>query len=140
MLEKSSKTSHFLIYANNTPDTAPGRRRVEFRDFCPRSLSRFRLVAYITLANGTCRLSGRLVMNIAGFPSLDEAEERLPRETAALDIERVARANSIKNAIAITAMEGGSPSAFCLDLLSLYETGEISGAEMRKRMLEKARS
>jgi hypothetical protein len=51
----------------------------------------------------------------------------------------VARAKSIKNAIAITAMEGGRPSAFCLELLARYEAGEISAAEMRKRMLEKAR-
>jgi hypothetical protein len=79
-------------------------------------------------------------MKIAGSPMLEEAQERLPRETSALDVGRVARANSIKNAIAITAMEGGRPSAFCLELLALYETGEISGAEMRKRMLEKARS
>jgi Antitoxin VbhA len=79
-------------------------------------------------------------MNIAGFPSPDEAQERLPREIPALDVDRAARANSIKNAIAITAMEGGRPSAFCLELLSLYEAGEISGADMHKRMLEKARS
>jgi hypothetical protein len=79
-------------------------------------------------------------MNIAGFPSLDETEERLPRETPALDVGLIERAKSIKNAIAITAMEGGRPSAFCLDLLALYEAGDISGAEMRKRMLEKARS
>lgn len=57
-----------------------------------------------------------------------------------MDSERVARAKSIRNAIAITAMEGGRPSTFCLELLALYESGEISGAEMRKRMLEKARS
>lgn len=55
------------------------------------------------------------------------------------DIGHVARAKSIKNAIAITAMEGGRPSAFCLELLARYEAGEISAAEMRKRMLEKAR-
>lgn len=52
----------------------------------------------------------------------------------------MARANSIKKAIAITAMDGGRPSAFCLDQLALYEAGEISGGEMRKRMLDKARS
>lgn len=56
-----------------------------------------------------------------------------------VDVGRTTRAKSINNAIAITAMEGGRPSAFCLDLLALYESGEISGAEMRKRMLEKAR-
>lgn len=75
-------------------------------------------------------------MNMAGSPALDEIQERLPREPSALDVGRAARANSIKNAIAITAMEGGRPSAFCLDLLALYEAGEISGAEMRKRVLE----
>ena len=42
------------------------------------------------------------------------------------------------NAIAITEMEGGQPSAFCRELLILYENGEISGAEMRKRILGKA--
>lgn len=35
------------------------------------------------------------------------------------------------------AMEGARPSPFCLELLTLYEAGEISGAEMRKRMLER---
>lgn len=78
-------------------------------------------------------------MNISGFPTLDEAQERLPRDASALDVERIERAKSIKNAVAITAMEGGQPSPFCLELLALYETGEISGAEMRRRMLEKVR-
>lgn len=69
------------------------------------------------------------------------AERDLQAErVAALDAERAARAKSIKNAIAIAAMEGGRPSAFCLELLALYESGEISGVEMRKRMLDKARS
>jgi hypothetical protein len=77
-------------------------------------------------------------MNVAGFPSLDETQERLPKD-AALDIERAARADSVRNAIAITMMEGGRPSAFCRELLALYETGQISGAEMRERMLRKAR-
>jgi hypothetical protein len=36
-------------------------------------------------------------------------------------------------------MEGGEPSAFCLGLLALYVSGEISGTEMRERMLLKAR-
>lgn len=79
-------------------------------------------------------------MNISGFPTLDEAQERLPGGASALDTGRMERAKSIKNAIAITAMEGGRPSAFCLELLALYETGEITGAEMRKRILEKVRS
>jgi hypothetical protein len=84
-------------------------------------------------------LSG-MSMKIAGLPTPEKARERLPRETSASDVGRIARAKSIKNAIAITAMEGGRPSAFCLELLALYEAGGISGAEMRRRMLEKARS
>jgi hypothetical protein len=79
-------------------------------------------------------------MNIAGFPTLDEAQERLPRDASALDVGRIERAKSIKNAIAITAMEGGHPSPFCLELLALYEVGEISGTEMCERMMEKVRS
>jgi hypothetical protein len=80
----------------------------------------------------------RFAMNIAGFPSLDETKERLPN-AAAPDIGRAARAGSVRNAIAITMMEGGRPSAFCRELLALYEAGEISGTEMRERMLRKAR-
>jgi hypothetical protein len=77
-------------------------------------------------------------MNITGFLSLDETQERLPKAPAP-DSERATRADSVRNAIAITQMEGGRPSAFGRDLLALYETGEISGAEMRERMLRKAR-
>jgi hypothetical protein len=36
-------------------------------------------------------------------------------------------------------MEGGEPSAFCLELLALFVSGKISGSEMRTRMLLKAR-
>jgi hypothetical protein len=77
-------------------------------------------------------------MNITGFPSLDETQDRLAKD-AALDIERAARADGVRNAIAITMMEGGRPSPFCRELLALYEAGEISGTEMRERMLRKAR-
>jgi hypothetical protein len=51
----------------------------------------------------------------------------------------VQRASAVRNAIAITRMEGGEPSAFCLELVTLYVSGEISGAEMQKRMLRHAR-
>jgi hypothetical protein len=78
-------------------------------------------------------------MNIAGFPSLDETQERLPNDVSAPDLERMARTDSVRNAIAITMMEGGQPSAFCRELLALYEAGDISGAEMRERILRKAR-
>jgi hypothetical protein len=50
------------------------------------------------------------------------------------------RARAVENAVAIARMEGGEPSAFCLELLALYVSGKISGSEMRKRMLLKARS
>jgi hypothetical protein len=78
-------------------------------------------------------------MNIAGFPPLGETQEHMPKDASASDLERKARADSIRNAIAITMMEGGQASAFCRALLALYEAGEISGAEMRERMLRKAR-
>jgi hypothetical protein len=45
------------------------------------------------------------------------------------------RASAVRNAIAITRMEGGEPSAFCLKLLGLYVSGEITGTQMRERML-----
>jgi hypothetical protein len=78
-------------------------------------------------------------MDIAGFSPLDKTQERLPKDASAPDLERMARAGSVRNAIAITMMEGGRPFAFCRELLALYEAGEISGAEMRERMLRKAR-
>lgn len=56
-----------------------------------------------------------------------------------MDLERASRANAVKNAIAITAMEGGRPSEYYLELLALFEAGEISATEMRDRMIRKAR-
>ena len=50
------------------------------------------------------------------------------------------RAAAVRNAIAISRMEGGEPSAFCQELLALYVSGEIPGAEMRRRMLRHVRS
>jgi hypothetical protein len=45
----------------------------------------------------------RFAVDIAGFPPLDETEERLPKDASALD--RMARADSVSNVIAITMME-----------------------------------
>lgn len=56
-----------------------------------------------------------------------------------LNMGSASRAAAVRNAIAITRMEGGEPSAFCLELLALYVAGEISGVEMRERMLRRAR-
>ncbi len=53
--------------------------------------------------------------------------------------ETASRAIAIENAIATSKMEGGEPSAFCANLLALYGSGDISGIEMRERMLRKAR-
>jgi hypothetical protein len=45
----------------------------------------------------------------------------------------------VKNAVAITRMEGGQPSAYCLEQLALFEAGEISATEMRDRVIRRAR-
>jgi len=55
------------------------------------------------------------------------------------DPERQARVKIVKNAIAITRMEGGQPSAYCLEQLALFEAGEISATEMRDRVICRAR-
>ena len=39
------------------------------------------------------------------------------------------------NAVAITQMEGGEPSAFCREQLDRFVAGEISATEMRDRVL-----
>lgn len=47
------------------------------------------------------------------------------------------RANAVKNAIAITRMEGGEPSAFVREQLARYVAGEISADEMRQNVLRR---
>jgi Antitoxin VbhA len=54
------------------------------------------------------------------------------------DPERQARVKIVKNAIAITRMEGGQPSAYCLEQLAMFEAGEISATEMRDRVICRA--
>jgi hypothetical protein len=49
-----------------------------------------------------------------------------------------ARAKSVRNAVAITRMEGGQPSEYCLEQLALFEAGDISAAEMRDRVVRRA--
>jgi len=53
------------------------------------------------------------------------------------DPERQARVKIVKNAI--NRMEGGQPSAYCLEQLALFEAGEISATEMRDRVICRAR-
>jgi hypothetical protein len=49
--------------------------------------------------------------------------------------ETEARADAVQNAVAITRMEGGEPSAFCQSQLDRFVAGEISATEMRDRVL-----
>ncbi len=75
---------------------------------------------------------------MTGFPTLEDTQERLPVDTSTVDLDRVARGNSVKNAIAITEMEGGQPSAYCREQLALFEAGEISVTEMCDRVVSYA--
>ncbi|WMT76526.1 hypothetical protein [Bradyrhizobium sp. Ash2021] len=77
-------------------------------------------------------------MNKSG-PPLDGAQNRLAVDASALDLDRISRANSVKNAVAITLMEGGQLSPYCLEQLALFESGEISASEMRDRVIRNAR-
>ncbi len=52
---------------------------------------------------------------------------------------RESRLNAVRNAIAITEMEGGSPSPYAQMLLDAYVDGHITGQEMRDAILEHAR-
>ena len=52
------------------------------------------------------------------------------------DPEREARAKIVKSAIA--RMEGGQPSAYCLEQLALFEAGAISATEMGDRVIRNA--
>jgi Antitoxin VbhA len=52
------------------------------------------------------------------------------------DIDR--RRASIANAVAITEMEGGRPSAYCREQLALFVAGEISVTEMCDRVVRHA--
>jgi hypothetical protein len=49
------------------------------------------------------------------------------------DIDR--RRASVANAVAITALEGGRPSAYCREQLDLFIAGEILATEMRDRVI-----
>lgn len=77
-------------------------------------------------------------MNMTGFPTLDDTHRRLNVDTSAVDLDQVARWNSVANAVAITEMEGGQPSAYCREQLGLFETGKISVTEMRDRVVSNA--
>jgi hypothetical protein len=62
-----------------------------------------------------------------------------PSELASpVDLDLIARRNSVRNSIAITVMEGGQPSAYCREQLGLFEAGKISVTEMRDRVVRNA--
>jgi hypothetical protein len=70
-------------------------------------------------------------MNTAESSTLDDMQDRLVVGTSAADFGRSARGNSVRNAIAITEMEGG-------EQLGLFEAGEISVTEMCDRVVRNA--
>ncbi|WP_369725662.1 antitoxin VbhA family protein [Bradyrhizobium sp. LLZ17] len=51
------------------------------------------------------------------------------------DDDLESRAKAVMNAVAITRMEGGEPSAFVREQLARYAAGEISADEMRQNVL-----
>jgi hypothetical protein len=53
------------------------------------------------------------------------------------DIDR--RRASVANAVAITEMEGGRPSAYCREQLDLFIAGEITATEMRDRVIRQVK-
>jgi Antitoxin VbhA len=71
----------------------------------------------------------------AGFPTLEDTQERLAVDTPTADLNRSSRDNSVRNSIAITEMEGGQPSAYCREQLGLFPDGNISITEMRDRVV-----
>jgi hypothetical protein len=54
------------------------------------------------------------------------------------DLDREARAESVRNAVAISRVEGGPPSGYCLEQLALFKAGDISPTEMRDRVIRHA--
>jgi hypothetical protein len=53
--------------------------------------------------------------------------------------DRSDREKAVQNAIAVTGMEGGEPSAYCRELLDLFVAGEISATEMSDRIVAYAK-
>jgi hypothetical protein len=52
--------------------------------------------------------------------------EHLAMNTLVSDLDREARAKSVRNAVAICRMEGGLPSEYCLEQLALFEAGDAA--------------
>jgi hypothetical protein len=50
------------------------------------------------------------------------------------NFESAARRASVLNAVAITEMEGGRPSAYCREQLGLFEAGEMRDRVVRHAM------
>ena len=84
------------------------------------------------LPDGSLRIVARGVKEDPAFAGLSDMN------TFVSDPDREARANSVKNAVAICRMEGGEPSEYCLEQLALFEAGHISATEMRDRVVRHA--
>src|ERR1700686_2924677 len=69
------------------------------------------------LPDGSLRIVARAVKEDPAFAGLSDMN------TFVSDPDREARANSVKNAVAICRMEGGEPSEYCLEQLALFEAG-----------------
>jgi hypothetical protein len=83
--------------------------------------------------DGTLKIVARGVKEDPAFAGLSGMN------TFVSDPDREARANSVKNAVAICRMEGGEPSECCLEQLALFEAGHISATEMRDRVVRHRR-
>jgi hypothetical protein len=59
---------------------------------------------------------GTKLSTVAGFPTLEDTQERLAVDTPTADLDRSSRDNSVRNSIAIAEMEGGQPSGRRQDL------------------------
>jgi putative SOS response-associated peptidase YedK len=84
------------------------------------------------LPDGSLRIVARGVKEDPASAGLSDMN------TFVSDPDREARANSVKNAVAICRMEGGEPSEYCLEQLALFEAGHISATEMRDRVVRHA--
>ena len=54
------------------------------------------------------------------------------------EVERLRRQAIVRNAVAITAFEGGQPTQYAAQQLRLFVEGEITVEEMRDRVVKHA--
>lgn len=54
------------------------------------------------------------------------------------EVDRRRRQDVVRNAVAITAFEGGQPSPYAAEQMRLFVEGEITVEEMRDRVVKNA--